>query len=49
MTGEEVEQMACLRSWQRSGIITLSQGLFNSAVATAIDGDGEQALFASLI
>jgi hypothetical protein len=48
MTGEGVEQMTCLRSWQQSGIITLSQGLFNSAVATAIDEDEEQGSFTSL-
>jgi hypothetical protein len=40
MTGEGVEQMECLRSWQGSGIISLDQGLFNSAVATtSIDDD----------
>jgi hypothetical protein len=39
MTGEGVEQMTCLRSWDRSGIVTLSQGLFNSAVATTLDED----------
>jgi len=41
MSGEGVEQMTCLRSWDRSGIIKLSQGLFNSAVATTsqIDDD----------
>jgi hypothetical protein len=33
--------MTCLRSWERSGIITLDEGLFNSAVATAIDEDDE--------
>jgi hypothetical protein len=33
---------------QQSGIITLSQGLFNSAVATAIDEDEEQGSFTSL-
>jgi hypothetical protein len=38
ITGEGVEQMTCLRSWQRSGLINLSQGLFNAAVlATSID------------
>jgi hypothetical protein len=35
MKGEGVEQMTCLRRWDRSGIITLSQGLFTSAVAVA--------------
>jgi hypothetical protein len=40
MTCEGVEQMECLRSWQGSGIISLDQGLFNSAVATtSIDDD----------
>lgn len=34
MTGECVEEITCLRSWEVSGIITLSQGLFNLAVAT---------------
>jgi hypothetical protein len=31
LSGEAVEQMLCLRSWQRSGIITLEQGLFEEA------------------
>jgi hypothetical protein len=36
LAGQGIEQMVCLRSWDRSGIITLDQGLFDSAVATAI-------------
>jgi hypothetical protein len=43
LTGQGVEQMVCLRSWEASGIITLDGGWFDSAVATAIDGDGEHA------
>jgi hypothetical protein len=39
MTGEGVEQMTSLRRWDRSGIITLSQRLFNSAVATTRQDD----------
>jgi hypothetical protein len=31
--------MTCLRSWDRSGIVTLSQGLFNSAVVITLDED----------
>jgi hypothetical protein len=31
LSGEAVEQMLCLRSWQRSGIIMLDQGLFEEA------------------
>jgi hypothetical protein len=42
ITGEGVEQMICLRSWERSGIITLSQGLFNSAVAMSIEEEDEE-------
>jgi hypothetical protein len=42
MNGEGVEQMTCLRSWERSGIIKLSQGLFNSAVATARAEDDDE-------
>jgi hypothetical protein len=29
-------------SWERSGIITLDEGLFNSVVASAIDEDDER-------
>jgi hypothetical protein len=39
MTGEGVEQITCLRSWEQSGIDSLSQGLFSSAVATTPDED----------
>jgi hypothetical protein len=35
LKGDIVEQMICLQSWDRAGIIALSQGLCNSAVATA--------------
>jgi hypothetical protein len=31
LSGKAVEQMLCLRNWQRSGIITLDQGLFEEA------------------
>jgi hypothetical protein len=34
MTGESVEQITCLRSWQASDLIKLDQGLFNLAVLT---------------
>jgi hypothetical protein len=42
MTGEGVEQATCLRSWEATVTISLSQGLLNSAVATtrADDDDG---------
>jgi hypothetical protein len=36
LVGQGVEQIICLRSWDQSGVITLDEGLFNSAVATAI-------------
>jgi hypothetical protein len=39
MTGDCVEQITCLRRWEQSSIISLSQGLFNSAVATTPDDD----------
>lgn len=39
MTGEGVEQVTCLRAWEQSGIISLSQGLFSNAVATTPDED----------
>jgi hypothetical protein len=42
MIGEGVEQMICLRSWERSSIITLSQGLFNSAIAMSIEEEDEE-------
>ena len=32
LTGEGVEQMLCLRSWQRSGIIKLDQASFTDAM-----------------
>jgi hypothetical protein len=32
LKGERVEQMLCLRSWQRSGIIKLDQALFADTV-----------------
>jgi hypothetical protein len=32
LKGEGVEQMLCLRSWQRSGIIKLDQALFANTV-----------------
>ena len=32
LTGEGVEQMLCLRSWQRSGIIELDQASFTNAM-----------------
>ena len=42
MTGEGVEQTTCLRSWEACGIISLSQGLFNSAVATTTARDEDE-------
>ena len=39
MKGEAVEQMLCLKSWQRSGIVSLDQGLFADTVH--IDDDNE--------
>ena len=39
MNGEGVEQMTCLRRWDRSGFITLSQRLFNSAVVATRNED----------
>jgi hypothetical protein len=47
LAGQSVEQMTCLRSWDRSGIITLDEGLFDSAVATVIDRGGEHAELSS--
>lgn len=43
LTSQGVKQTVCLRSWDRSGIITLDEGWFDSAVATAIDEGGEHA------
>jgi hypothetical protein len=43
LKGEIVEQLICLRAWDRSGIISLSQGLFNSVVAnTSLDDDDNE-------
>jgi hypothetical protein len=39
MTSEGVEQVTCLRAWEQSGIISLSQSLFSNAVATTPDED----------
>jgi hypothetical protein len=39
MNGEGVEQMTCLHRWDRSGIVTLNQRLFNTAVATTYQDD----------
>ena len=36
MNSEGVEQMTCLRRWDRSGIISLSQSFCNRAVAVAM-------------
>jgi hypothetical protein len=49
MNGEGVEQMTCLRRWDRSGIVTLNQRLFNTAVATAYqqDDDFDEASFSA--
>jgi hypothetical protein len=41
MTGESVEQITCLRSWQESGLIKLDQGLFNLAVLTTSIDEAE--------
>jgi hypothetical protein len=41
MTGEEIAQMTCLRSWQRSGNINLDDGLFNTAAVTTMPDDDE--------
>jgi len=35
--------MVCLRSWERSDVITLDGGWCDSAVATAMDKDDEHA------
>jgi hypothetical protein len=47
LVGQSVEQMTYLRSWDQSGIITLNEGLFDSAVATVIDRGGEHAELSS--
>jgi hypothetical protein len=41
MKGEGVEQMTCLRSWQRSGLISLDQGLFSTAVIATLIEEAE--------
>jgi hypothetical protein len=35
LTGDHVEQVLCLRSWQASGIVTLDGALFEQAVRGA--------------
>jgi hypothetical protein len=37
LTGEGVEQMLCLRSWQRSGIIELDQASFTDMLVDEVD------------
>jgi hypothetical protein len=40
MKGESVEQLLCLRSWARSKIITLNEGMLQEAIiASQIDDD----------
>jgi hypothetical protein len=40
MKGESVEQLLCLRSWARSKIITLNEGMLREAIiASQIDDD----------
>ena len=35
MTGDHVQEILCLRSWQKSGIVTLDGALFEQAVRLA--------------
>jgi hypothetical protein len=35
LTGDHVQEILCLRSWQRSGIVTLDGALFEQAVRRA--------------
>jgi hypothetical protein len=49
LSGEAVEQMLCLRSWQRSGIITLNQGLFEEATEDLyVDTSGDDLTYSNL-